>query len=265
LETEEMKRRDFLAATGLAAVGSLGQVGRAESKSGDSKREYYELRAYRLKSQDKQKVVLDCLKAAAIPALNRIGITPVGVFTVFEPESPDIYVLLPHKSLESVVTASGLIGSDPSYRKAAAGVLDAPKSDPAYERIESSLMLAFEAIPRLEIPTKAESRIFQLRIYESHNSLAGKKKVEMFNTGGEIAIFRKVGMDPVFFGESLIGPKLPNLTYMLVFDDMDAKEKAWNKFRVDPDWLKLKANPYYKDTVSNVTNLMLRPASCSQI
>jgi hypothetical protein len=126
-------------------------------------------------------------------------------------------------------------------------------------------MLAFEAIPRLERPTKAESRIFQLRIYESHNSLAGKKKVEMFNTGGEIAVFRKTGMNPVFFGESLIGPKLPNLTYMLGFDDMEAKEKAWSTFRVDPDWLKLKANAYYKDTVSNITNIMLRPASCSQI
>jgi hypothetical protein len=260
-----MKRRDFLAAGGLAAVGTLGRVGRAESKRGESQREYYELRVYRLKSADKRKLMLDYLAAAAIPALNRIGVKPVGVFTVFEPESPDIYVLLPHKSLESVVASSGLIGSDAEYRKAAGSVLNAPKSDPTYERIESSLMLAFEAIPRLEIPTRAESRIFQLRIYESHNSLAGKKKIEMFNTGGEIAVFRKVGMNPVFFGESLIGPKLPNLTYMLGFDDMDAKEKAWSKFRVDPDWIKLKANLYYKDTVSNVTNIMLRPASCSQI
>lgn len=260
-----MKRRDFLAATGVAAVGTLGGVGRAQSISGESQREYYELRAYRLKSQDKQKVMLDYFKAAAIPAMNRIGITQVGVFTVSEPESLDLYVLLVHKSLESVVTASALIGSDAGYRKAAASVLDAPKSDPAYERIESTLMLAFEAIPKLETPTKAKSRIFQLRTYESHNSLAGKKKIEMFNTAGEIAVFRKVGMDPVFFGESLIGPNLPNLTYMLGFDDMDAKEKAWSKFRVDPDWLKLKANLYYKDTVSNITNIMLRPASCSQI
>jgi hypothetical protein len=174
-------------------------------------------------------------------------------------------VLLVHGSLESVVAAKRLLSSDADYRKAAASVLDAPKSDPAYERVESILMLAFEAIPKLEIPTKAASRIFQLRIYESHNSLAGKKKIEMFNTAGEIAVFRKVGMDPVFFGESLIGPKLPNLTYMLGFDDMEAKEKAWSKFRVDPDWLKLKANAYYKDTVSNITNIMLRPASCSQI
>jgi hypothetical protein len=260
-----MKRRDFLAATGVAAVGTLGGIDRAQSKSCESHREYYELRAYRLKSQDKQKVMLDYFKAAAIPAMNRIGITQVGVFTVSEPESPDLYALLVHKSLESVLGAKRLLNSDADYRKAAASVLDAPKSEPAYERVESTLMLAFEAIPKLEMPTKAKSRIFQLRIYESHNSLAAKKKIEMFNTAGEIAVFRKVGMDPVFFGESLIGPKLPNLTYMLGFDDMDAKEKAWTKFRVDPDWLKLKANTYYKDTVSNITNIMLRPASCSQI
>jgi hypothetical protein len=254
-----------MAAACLAATAPIGQAGRAYGKSDKSHREYYELRKYVLSSADKQEVMLDCLKSAAIPALNRIGITAVGVFTMSEPEGLDLYVLLVHKSLESVVAASTVIGSDPDYRKAAASVLNAPKSDPTYERIESSLMVAFDAIPKLELPTNKQSRIFQLRVYESHNSLAGKKKVEMFNTGGEIAVFRKCGMNPVFFGESLIGAKLPNLTYMLGFDDMDAKQKAWDTFRVDPEWKKLKANPYYKDTVSNITNIMLRPASCSQI
>jgi len=92
-----------------------------------------------------------------------------------------------------------------------------------------------------------------------------KKKVEMFNTGGEIAIFRHTGLDPVFFGQSLVGTRLPNLTYMLGFDDMDSKEKSWDRFRNDPGWKKLKAEPYYKDTVSKVTNILLRPALCSQI
>jgi len=260
-----MKRRDFLAVTCLAGFAPLSEAGRADNRSAKSQREYYELRHYRIQSQDKQKLVLDFLKAAAIPALNRIHIAPVGVFTILEGDNPDLYVLLPHKSLESVVTASSLIVSDAEYKKAGAKLLNAPKSDAAYERIESSLMMAFEAIPKLELPTKKQSRIFQLRIYESHNSLAGKKKVEMFNTGGEIAIFRQTGLDPVFFGQSLVGTRLPNLTYMLGFDDMDTKEKSWDRSRNDPGWKKLKANPYYKDTVSKVTNILLRPASCSQI
>lgn len=260
-----MKRRDFLAATCLAGFAPLSEAGRADSRSAKSQCEYYELRHYQIQSQDKQKLVLDFLKAAAIPALNRIHIVPVGVFTILEGDNPDLYVLLPHKSLESVVTTSSLIVSDAEYKKAGAKLLNAPKSDAAYERIESSLMLAFEAIPKLERPTKKGSRIFQLRIYESHNSLAGKKKVEMFNTGGEIAIFRHTGLNPVFFGQSLVGTRLPNLTYMLGFDDMDSKEKSWDRFRNDPGWKKLKAEPYYKDTVSKVTNILLRPALCSQI
>jgi len=69
----------------------------------------------------------------------------------------------------------------------------------------------------------------------------------------------------VFFGQSLVGTRLPNLTYMLGFDDMDSKEKSWDRFRNDPGWKKLKAEPYYKDTVSKVTNILLRPALCSQI
>lgn len=260
-----MKRRDFLAAMCLAGIGPLSQVSRADGRTDKSQREYYELKKYRLNSADKQKLVLDYLRAAAIPALNRIGIAPVGVFKILEGDSSDLYVLLVHKSLESVVAASTLIESDPDYHKAAANLLNASKSDPTYERINSSLMRAFEAIPKLEMPTKTESRIFQLRTYESHNSLAAKKKVEMFNTGGEIAVFRRTGLNPVFFGESIIGSKLPNLTYMLGFDHIDKKDKSWDKFRDHPQWKTLKENPYYKDTVSNITNILLRPASCSQI
>ena len=260
-----MKRRDFLAVTCIGGLASLSEAGRAGSKCTKSKREYYELRHYRIGSQGKQKIVLDFLKAAVIPAVNRIGIRPIGVFKILEGDNPDLYVLLPHESLESVVTTSSLIVSDAEYKKAGAKLLNAPKSDAAYERIESSLMIAFEAIPKLELPTRKQSRIFQLRIYESHNSLAGKKKVEMFNTGGEIAIFRQTGLNPVFFGQSLVGTRLPNLTYMLGFDDMETKEKSWDRFRNDPGWKKLKTNPYYKDTVSNITNILLRPASCSQI
>jgi hypothetical protein len=93
----------------------------------------------------------------------------------------------------------------------------------------------------------------------------GKKKVEMFNEGGEIAIFKKTGLTPVFFGESIIGPNLPNLNYMLAFKDMADRDQRWQVFRDDPDWKKLSANPAYRDTVSNITDIILRPTEYSQI
>ena len=265
-----MKRREFVAASCFAGLAPLGIVAEASessdtAKSDPAKKEYYELRLYHLDPGPKEEPFHDFLRDAAIPALNRIGIGPVGVFRMLEGDDPNVYVLLPHKSAESVVTATARLMSDAEYLKAGASLLDAPLSDPAYKRIESSLMLAFDGLPKLEVPSEKESRIFQLRIYESHSVKKGQKKIEMFNAGGEIAIFRRAGMPPVFFGETLIGAKLPNLTYMLGFDDEEALKRGWKNFLSDPGWDELKRNPVYKDTVSNITNMLLRPAACSQI
>jgi hypothetical protein len=87
----------------------------------------------------------------------------------------------------------------------------------------------------------------------------------MFNQGGEIEIFRKAGLKPVFFGQALIGSKLPNLTYMVGFDDMEALEAGWKAFMAHPDWNALKNDEQYKDTVSNITNWILRPTAASEI
>ena len=267
-----MKRREFVAASCLAGLAPISRIALADS-GGASQKEYYELRLYRLDSQDKQDALVEFLGKAAIPALNGIGVKPVGVFTLMDEENPNLpeedklnlYVLMPHKSLESVVTATGKLLADDEFLKAGASVLDATKPDPAYTRIESSLMLAFDEIPRLEIPSKKKTRVFQLRTYESHSVKKGQRKIEMFNGGGEIDVFRRTGLSPVFFGETLIGNKFPNLTYMIGSDDMEANEAAWTTFKAHPDWQKLRTDPYYKDTVSNITNIFLKPAACSQI
>jgi len=88
----------------------------------------------------------------------------------------------------------------------------------------------------------------------------------MFNKG-ELAIFRRVGLKPVFFGETVVGGAMPNLTYLLVFPDDEGRKAAWNRFREDPEWLKLKAIPEYadKEIVSRITNIILTPAPYSEI
>ncbi|MCA9419313.1 MAG: NIPSNAP family protein, partial [Candidatus Omnitrophica bacterium] len=95
--------------------------------------------------------------------------------------------------------------------------------------------------------------------------LFGQKKIHMFNEGGEIDLFRRVGLAPVFFGEALVGSLLPHLTYMVTFEDMEAHDKNWKAFIDSPEWKELKENPYYKDTVSNITKIFLRAADCSDI
>ena len=258
-----MKRREFLAAASLVGIADMISLAASSKQKNEGKQEYYELRRYHLHVGPKKNLVGDFLRDVGIPAMNRIGIGPVGVFNaMYGPNSPTLYVLMVHKSLESVVKAASRLLEDDEYRKAHFVNIDL--SEPRYVRIESSLMVAFKDMPKLEVPEK-KSRIFELRIYESHSIKAAKKKIEMFNEGGEIAIFKKTGLRPVFFGETLIGPQMPNLTYMLVFDDMADRDKRWGTFRNDPEWKELRVNPAYRDTVSNVTDIILRPAPYSQI
>ncbi len=256
-----MNRREFLAVAGAVGTSSLA----AAAGGDDGKQQYFEWREYRLHVGSKKNLVGNFLREVGIPAMNRAGIGPVGVFSaMYGPNAPTLYVLLVHKSLDTVVNSASLLMADDEYRKAGADFVDAPLSEPAYVRMESSLMLAFKDMPKLRVPEK-KRRIFELRTYESHSIKANKKKIEMFNEGGEIAVFLKTGLEPVFFGETIIGPRMPNLTYMLVFEDLADRDKKWDVFRVAPEWKKLSGDPQYRDTVSNITDIILRPEPYSQI
>jgi len=259
-----MNRREFLA-TGVAGLAATNLAGGSAQAGSTGPRQFFEWRQYHLRTGKQKNMVGEFLKNVGIAAMNRIGIKPVGVFTpVYGPSNAKLYVLLVHDSLDSVVNASARLLEDKEVRDKGASFLDASISEPAYVRFESSLLAAFRDMPRLEVPTLKE-RIFELRIYESSSAKLGKKKVAMFNEGGEIAIFKKTGLNPVFFGESIIGPNLPNLNYMLAFKDMADRDQRWQVFRDDPDWKKLSADPAYRDTVSNITDIILRPAEYSQI
>ncbi|MFT2008213.1 NIPSNAP family protein [Pontibacter sp. 13R65] len=241
----------------------------AATAQGKGKREFYELRRYTFKSAEQQQLVEAYLKAAAIPAYNRMGIKTVGVFREMEPsEAPNLFVLIPFASLQQFEKAQEQLEKDAAYQQAAKEYLMATHTAPAYQRIESSLMHSFKDMPVLEVPkttSQNQQRMFELRIYESHSEDAGKRKVRMFNEGGEIPIFRRTGLTPVFFGETLIGPQRPNLTYMLTFKDKADLEQSWKKFSDDPEWKKLSAMPEYAHTVSHITKYFLVPAPYSQL
>jgi hypothetical protein len=271
--TTQVKRREFLksslAASSAAGLASVFSAAAADASS-KSTREFYELRLYHLRRGPKQKLFDDFYREAAVPAWNRAGVSPVGVFDVMVgPDSPTKYVLMVHKSIESVATATDRVRSDSEYQKAGAEFINVPPNDPGYIRVESSLLAAFEGMPKLEmtaLTTDKKPRLFELRTYEAHSKKANKKKIEMFNQG-EIAIFRRTGLTPVFFGETLIGTKLPNLTYMLVFENLAARDKNWSAFGSDAEWKKLSTTPGYTDAeiVTNISNVFLRPTAYSQI
>ena len=262
-----MQRRDFLTTSLAASALTLTQQASAQSSTHGKPREFYELRKYHMQSGPQTKLTESYIADALIPALNRLGIAPVGAFHLdIGPETPTLYVLLPATNLETLATSKLRLTEDPVFMKAAEPFWTAPASAPAFERLESSLLIAFEGWPKLTPPDAKAKRIFQLRTYESPSPAAHVRKVEMFHHG-EFEIFAKSGCTSVFYGDTLIGSRMPNLTYMLTFPDMAALTAGWDAFRTNPDWRKLSADPRYayEPIVSNITNLILSPASYSQI
>jgi hypothetical protein len=250
----------------MAADGS-GRRGQTDAKAP----EVYVWRQYVVRNGTQPQRLAEFLKSAAIPALNRLGHRPIGVFEVVAGvAAPSIFVLTPSASLDRVAAIEAGLEKDAEFMKAADPYINAPAADPVYLRQELSLLGAFPNVPRIEVPAATAAngpRLFELRTYESHNERAHRMKVRMFTDMGEVDIFRRVGLTPVFFARTLIGPRMPSLVYMLVHEDMAARDKSWRAFGGDPEWKKLRSTPGFSDAeiVSNITSVFLRPAPYSQI
>ncbi len=264
-----MKRREFLK-TSIAA-SALAGIGPATAEAAGrppGPQEYYELRAYRFKEGASHELLDGYLEKAAIPALNRLGIKPIGVFAELEPKGPtSVYVLIPYSALHLLAVVTLRLNADLEYQQAAAPYLDTPKASPAFERIDSWLMLAFAGQPKLQLaPYSVEKkpRIFELRSYQSYSERKALKKIQMFNSG-EIALMHDVGLAPVFYGQVLIGKDLPHLTYMLSAEDKESHKKHFEAFGQSEIWKKLKEDPEYADTVSKIDTWFLAPTAYSQI
>lgn len=264
-----MKRSEFLATAGALSIFPVSGIGQALQPGDSNSNQFIEMIQYQLHVGPKQRLVADFYKDIAIPALNRLGIKQVGVFSVvYGTNSPSLLVIIPHNSLEAVYSDNEKLLKDADYLKAGEKFLNAPLNDAPFVKMEKSILRAFNQLPQILAPEnllKNDSRIYEIRTYESHSFLAAKRKIQMFNEGGEIDIFKKTGLQPVMFAETIAGLNMPNLQYMLVFENMADRDKKWGIFRDSPEWDKLKSDPYYADTVSCITDVILKPASFSQI
>ena len=257
-----MTRRTFIPAAAGAAAGSAAAEPPANV--------IIELRRIQLRNgaDNQRQRTTEVLDKHAISAYQRAGAGPMGVFVSnIGPDTPFLIHLLTYPSLASMEQVRAKIAADAEFRKATEAFNAQPGIN--YVRIDSSLLRAFDGFPTVEPPPNAgkrPSRLFEIRTYESNNLSTLHKKIKMFNDG-EIGVFKRLGMQPVFFGETIIGPRQPNLTYMLSYEDLAGREKAWKAFGSDPEWAKLRVMPGYSDAeiVSNITNYLVSPLPFSPI
>lgn len=263
-------RSDIRVMAIAALTGLVGMTLSAQEQV--AQREFVEVRTYTCSSAEKRDALIEVFDSALIPALNRQGIGKVGVFWSSgevndgnAAYATNVFVVIPHQNVASLTTSEQRLLADAVFMKAATALFQAPMKDPLYETCCSSLLRAFETWPQVTPVALSADRLLQLRIYNSYTIERNAKKIAMFEQGGEIAVFQACGLRPVFFGQALVGDKLANLTYLLGFANHDEKEATWKKFREHPAWLKLKADPQYKDTANKITNIVLRPSKRSQL
>jgi hypothetical protein len=233
---------------------------------------YIELRTYTCSSTEKRDTLINIFDKALIPALNKQGISKVGIFTTSAKLNKDnkkydtlLYTVLVHPNLESFASCEKKLLANKEYQQNAAAIFSAPMKDPLYSSCKSSLLCTFATCPDIVKVAKSPDRVMQLRIYNSYTIERNAKKISMFEDGGEIKLFRKSGMPPVFFGHALAGDNLPNLTYMLSFESPEDQKKAWKTFVSSDGWNTLKAEPQYKNTANKITNIILKPSKNSQL
>ncbi|MGB7347033.1 MAG: NIPSNAP family protein [Pirellulaceae bacterium] len=232
--------------------------------------QYYEVRSYLLGEKTDQAVTDQYLQDALLPALQRAGIGPVGVFANAandESGSSRIVVVIPMDSAAQVASVRQAVQADEQYRAAAATFERGGKADAPYQRITSELLVSMKCWPKLTVDAgdlQNADRVYELRLYESPNERLGNLKVDMFNNG-EVPIFLDCGIKPIFIGQSILGPQTPNLTYLTMYPSDEARLKAWDAFRSHPDWKVLSKVAKYAGTVSKIDKYVLVPKSYSQM
>jgi hypothetical protein len=230
---------------------------------------YYEIRIYRITGNTQAGTTDKYLKEAFIPAMHRAGIEKIGVFKPVEADTAFgklIYVFIPYKSYDQYFGIESLLASDKVYQQSGKEFLDAPFNNPPFLRYESIFLKAFRGMPEFRIPTYSNpmaERIYELRSYESATEVKASTKIRMFNEGGEIGIFEKVGSNAVFYGQVLFGSLKPRLMYMTTYENMKSHDDHWQAFRASDEWKKLSGMEEYKNATSKTNPYLLHPTDYS--
>ena len=259
-----MKRRHVLSAVTASALIDLSAT------AAESPNHFLEIRQWRLHNttEEQPKRLAEYLEKGFGPALERAGAKLAGSFTNFiGADGPYYLTVAEFRSWAAMGDSLNAMRADEAHRRELQN-LSGGQGLP-FVRVESSVLRCFDAMPTVLADNSAppaSPRIFELRTYESQTFSTLPRKVDMFNHG-EMQIFQRLGMRPVFFGETIVGPKQPNLMYMLSYNDWDARDRLWKEFSSDPEWKKLSGPADMKDPqiVSNISNVILKPMAFSRL
>jgi hypothetical protein len=253
----------------LVLMMAIMGISFGKSTAAPAKQQYFEVKIYRLSDKSQEGIVDAYLKNAYLPALHRAGIAKVAVFKPIETDTAFgklVYVFIPYKSIDQFLQLSDVLGKDKVYQLAGKDFLDAPYNNPPFVRYESILLKAFANMPQFRVPsftTPAAERIYELRSYESATEAKALNKIQMFNEGGEIGIFQKIGANAVFYAQVIMGSQKPRLMYLTTYADMKSHDERWKAFSSSPEWKTISSMAEYKNNTSKTKAFLCHPTDYS--
>ena len=272
-----MKRRQFLTtacATSLA-VASLQTVEAAEPSG---KPNFLDFRMITVPDARRLEAMVKQNAEVTIPTVNKYGLSPIGLFVANKELNAKeagydkkydsvLFRFTPHPTLDSTQELAEKLQNDAAYRESSAALSQGTSSqNPLFTAYEQRLLRCIPEFPAIQVPSRSPGRIFQLRMYRSHNFDRRRAKINQFTTqNGAIEIFADCDIKPVFISTTLYGSYMPSIIFMLQFESEDHKNDGWAKFVEHPHWKKLAADPTYDDTVTEIISIYLNPCPGSQI
>jgi hypothetical protein len=228
-----MKRRHF-----LESMSAMGLAGSAQA-AGEKKTRFYHLHQFFL-NNGTQKARLDAYLQEGIRLLDEVSSGPtICLEGLVAPHLPQVLLITGLGSFEELMALRSKLQGSAEYRKA---VQEWERGEEApYLHYSTSILEATPYSPEIAPlnPAPKTPRIFELRVYHSPTYRQLAALHERF-AGPEIKIFHRTGVHPILYTSTFIGQNMPNLTYLIPFDDLAARDKAWAAFGADPEWAKVR-------------------------
>ena len=247
----------------------LGIIG---NQSVQAQKDIYEIRVFKMNSSAQVDLTDNYLKNVYLPAMHRLGFKSIGVFKPIANDTAalkQVVMIIPYVSLDVWFRTKSNLNKDSIFNVEGKFFLDADTAHLPFVRVESSLLEAFPYHPKL-MPTPLRSNpdaIYELRSYESPTKALHMVKVDMFNAGGEIKLFKSLGFNAVFYGDVISGCRMPNLVYMVVFANLAAREEKWKAFGASDKWKDISTDPKYRNNISvnHIDSWLMHRASYSDL
>lgn len=229
-----LDRRQF-----LGGLPALLPSAAAAAEEGGRKTRFYVLEQYFLEQGTQPGRINEFFSKALLPAMDRVHKGPrIVLDAVMAPHMPQVAAIIGLESCDQVWSLSKALFADKDFARA----YDQWESgEPPFVSASASLLEATDYSPEIVPPEKplAAPRYFELRVYHSPTSRQLKFLHERFS-GAETKIFHRVGIHPVLYSSTVFGTSRPNLTYLIPFDSLAAREKAWAAFSADEEWIRVR-------------------------